>query len=259
MPSKRLVTPAIVVRRYSLAEADRIVVLFTPENGLVRAVAKGQKRSQKRFAGVLDLLYFLEVDLASRKGELLLLEGARLIDGFAPLGRDLMMYATACHLAETAVAFATENHSDPDAFAALAAGLTALCRGEDPAKVSRVVELFTLRAAGLAPRIDVCALTGRTLAPDEVVAFEPRHGGAVALEKAAPGSLRLSAADRRTWRELLQADLATALTAPLAREQARSLRATLTEMIVYYSGRTGRTRPFAEAAAKFLKENRNAG
>ena len=256
MPQQRLVTPAVVVRRYSLAESDRIVVLFTPHDGLLRAVAKGQKRSQKRFAGVVDLLYLLEVDVAARRGELLRLDAVRLLDPFAPLAADLMLYAAACHLAETAVAFATENHSDPEAFTALVAGLDALCRGEDPGKVSRIVEYFTLRAAGLAPRLDACALTGRRLAPNEAAAFEPRHGGVVAADRASPDALPLPAGDRGALLELEATDVAGALAQSLSPAQARALRAPLSAMIAYHAGRAGKTRPFAEAAARFLSERR---
>ena len=47
-------TEAIVIKSYSLSEADRIVVFFTREFGLVRGVAKGAKRLQSKFGSTLE-------------------------------------------------------------------------------------------------------------------------------------------------------------------------------------------------------------
>src|SRR5688500_7655636 len=47
-------TEAIVIKSYSLSEADRIVVFFTREFGLVRGVAKGAKRLQSKFGSMLE-------------------------------------------------------------------------------------------------------------------------------------------------------------------------------------------------------------
>ena len=57
-------TEGIILKTYSLAEADKIVVLLTQSQGLVRGVAKGAKRLKSRFGGglepfsVISLTYF---------------------------------------------------------------------------------------------------------------------------------------------------------------------------------------------------------
>jgi DNA repair protein RecO (recombination protein O) len=255
MPITRLTTPAVIVRLYPLGESDRLAVLLTPEHGLARAVAKGQRRSKKRFAGLVDLLYYLEVELSARKSEIMLLEGARLRDAFPALSDKPVLFAAGCHLAEVAAAFATDTHSDPAAFTALIDGLAALCRGADPAKVSRAVEAQTLRAAGLTPRLDACGVTGQPLDDAPVVSFEPLHGGAVSLEKAAPGSLRLALGARRILQTLLQSDLAAALAVEWSKEEQRAVRHALAQMIAFHTNRRLKARLFAEATARFLREH----
>ncbi len=47
-------TEGLVLKSYSLAEADKIVVLLTQNEGLVRGVAKGAKRLKSRFGGGLE-------------------------------------------------------------------------------------------------------------------------------------------------------------------------------------------------------------
>ncbi len=61
-------TESIVLRSYNLAEADRIVVFFTRDHGIVRGVAKGAKRLKSRFGSTLEafstvnLTYFEKED-----------------------------------------------------------------------------------------------------------------------------------------------------------------------------------------------------
>lgn len=47
-------TEAVVLRRTDFGEADRILTLFTPSYGKVRAIAKGARRTTSRLAGHLE-------------------------------------------------------------------------------------------------------------------------------------------------------------------------------------------------------------
>ena len=61
-------TESLVLRSYNLAEADRIIVFFTRDHGIVRGVAKGAKRLKSRFGSTLEpfstvnLTYFQKED-----------------------------------------------------------------------------------------------------------------------------------------------------------------------------------------------------
>jgi len=256
MPHQRLITSAIVLRRYPLGEADRLLVLFTPEHGLMRAVANGLRRSRKRFAGILDLLYLVEAELQQRKGSLLLLEEARLAEAFRPLSQDVLRLAAACYLTEIASAFCSENHSDPQAFESLAVGLAALCRGGDPAAIGRAVELQTLAAAGLSPVLDRCVLTGRPLRADETVAFEARHGGAVCLNKAEATTPRLESSVRHLMVRALSAEIKEAVGLKWDRESSVAAREALLEMFTFHGGRPLKSRRFAGRALRYLRDHR---
>ena len=49
-------TESLVLKTYNLAEADKIVLLFTRDQGIVRGVAKGAKRLKSRFGSGLEPL-----------------------------------------------------------------------------------------------------------------------------------------------------------------------------------------------------------
>lgn len=61
-------TEALILRNYSLADADKIVVFLTRSFGIVKCVAKGAKKLNSRFGSLLepfttvDLTYFLKDD-----------------------------------------------------------------------------------------------------------------------------------------------------------------------------------------------------
>ena len=73
MPHRK--TPAVILRLHPFGESDRLVTLLTRTYGKVRAIAKGARRSQKRFLGCLDHLNIVLVRyFEKRSGGLVRLE-----------------------------------------------------------------------------------------------------------------------------------------------------------------------------------------
>ncbi len=75
---KSVRTKAIVLRRTNYGEADRIVQLLTPEQGIMSVMAKGVRREKSRLAGGIELFASCDVTIGSGKGELGILTAARL-------------------------------------------------------------------------------------------------------------------------------------------------------------------------------------
>ena len=55
---------AIVLKRTDVGEADRIITLYTPHHGKLRAIAKGVRKTTSRLAGHLELFTSAHVQLA---------------------------------------------------------------------------------------------------------------------------------------------------------------------------------------------------
>jgi DNA repair protein RecO (recombination protein O) len=70
--SRRVVSRAFVVKVVHYGEADVIVTLFTEELGKVSALARGARKSSRRFAGALEPMHTLRVTLDERPGAELL-------------------------------------------------------------------------------------------------------------------------------------------------------------------------------------------
>lgn len=71
-------TKGIVIRRTNYGEADRIVQLLTPDNGIVGVMARGVRKEKSRLAGGIELFAICDVTYTFGKGDLAILTGARL-------------------------------------------------------------------------------------------------------------------------------------------------------------------------------------
>lgn len=77
--SARHSTEALLLRRVDYGEADLVLTLLTQKLGKLSALARGARKSQKRFGGALEPMHTLAVELDERPGaELLTLREAKL-------------------------------------------------------------------------------------------------------------------------------------------------------------------------------------
>src|SRR6476659_6677131 len=93
---------AVVLRQHKLGEADRIVTLLTREHGLVRAVAKGVRRTRSKFGSRLEPFAHIDVQLHPGRN-LDIVTQVQAIDAFAAdIVSDYGRYTCACAVLETA-------------------------------------------------------------------------------------------------------------------------------------------------------------
>lgn len=95
---------AIILASTDLGESDKIITYYTREHGKERAVAKGAKRSQKRFLNALEPFTYLSLQLApNRNNGLARIESADVRQSFDAIRFDTQhfMFATlACELTD---------------------------------------------------------------------------------------------------------------------------------------------------------------
>src|SRR5215469_4636330 len=152
----------VVLRTQKLGEADRIITLLTRQNGRVRAVAKGVRRTKSRFGARLEP--FTHVDLLIHPGRSLdVISQAEVIRPYGvPLAGDYPRYTAGTAMLETAERF-TPMEKEPALrqFLLLIGGLRALGAGEHgPGLVLDAFLLRSLAVAGYAPALEECARCG---------------------------------------------------------------------------------------------------
>ena len=180
-----LETQALVLRVVDFGESDRIAHLLTPATSRLTVIAKGARRSRRRFPGTLDLFNLLAVRIDRRRAaSLARLEQARLVDSFPALRASPARFALACYLVELLDRLAPEGAAGREARAlfALASGALATVAGRPAdARLRVLLELRALGALGLRPELARCVRCGRSLtgaaASEGAVAFHVGEGG----------------------------------------------------------------------------------
>lgn len=177
----------IVLRGFSFGEADRIIVLITPNHGKLRAVAKGVRKTKSRFGARLEPL--THVDLVLFKGRNLdTITSVSVVEPFPHLRLDLDAVLMAGAMASAVDRAAVEDEPALRLFLLLQRGLSALeqgVRGHD------LMTAFLLKLAGvlgLSPALDNCAGCGGS---GEMERFSVSGGGMVCGDCAISGAVRL--------------------------------------------------------------------
>lgn len=207
----RLVGEAILLRAVDFGESDRIVHLLMPEVGRLSAIAKGARRSVKRFPGTLDVFNLLKVTVNRRRTTGMgFLEQAVLIHPHLELRTVPGRYALASYLVELLGRMAPDGGAGPDTrrlFHFARTTLAALEHMQPDLRIRILLELRALDALGLRPELSRCVRCGN--APGEKAGFLVADGGVVCAPCAAPldGVLPVHLGTLRVLQQGLEYDL----------------------------------------------------
>jgi DNA repair protein RecO (recombination protein O) len=163
----------MVLRTWKLGEADRIVSILTRENGKVRAVAKGVRKTSSRFGSRLESTSHIAVQLYRGRGDLDTITQVETIDRFASLRDDLDGWARASAMLEAVDQVAQDREPNERLFAMLVRGLRTLESSSSPLVVAGFF-LKLLALEGFEPVVDMCVTCG---AAEPLVAFGIAEGG----------------------------------------------------------------------------------
>ncbi len=168
-------TPAVILKRMDLGEADRIVTLYSRDVGKIRAVAKGVRRTTSRSAGHLEPFTLSDVMFAVGR-ELDVISQADTLEAFRQVREDLVLTAHAYYLAEVVDLLTEDRMENRAVFDALVEGLRDLADNADSRLVLIIFHLRLLEALGYRPELRECVSCRATIEPDRNQ-FSPQVGG----------------------------------------------------------------------------------
>jgi DNA repair protein RecO (recombination protein O) len=154
---------AIVLRTYSLREADLLVTLFTRLEGKVHGVARSAKKSRRRFGGALEPLTYVRAfyDVRERQ-ELARLDSCDVLE--SPLASEVS-YPRALalgHIAELLDEL-LPDHEANDAIFRLTLSVLHALPGPEIWMPLTYFELWMTRLVGFLPELNECVVCGRNL------------------------------------------------------------------------------------------------
>ena len=177
MPNQR--SAAIVLEVMDYGESDKIVTCYTLAAGKLKGIAKGAKRSRKRFVNKLELFSRLELYYVGKAHHLARIEQADLRDSFPNLRFDFRRYNAACLLCELVLHWTRENDADPELFQLLHWGLKSLNQGEELAKTIIYFHLQLLTLLGYRPQLGGCLRCGQLSREAGPFSFNLSQGGII--------------------------------------------------------------------------------
>jgi DNA repair protein RecO (recombination protein O) len=226
-------TEAIVIKRIKLGEADRILTLYTPELGKLKAVAKGTRRPQSKLGGHVELLTHSHLMLA-RGRNLDIITQAQTINNFLPIKDDLERISRGLYIAELVDSFTGEHIEDRQLFNLLLETLHQLSRSKDYELVLRYFELHLLDHLGYRPQLQQCTECNSPLKP-ETNFFSPHQGGVLCHDCGfnEPAARPLSLNALKVLRLWQNCNLVTARRVKISPELATELEQLMREYIKY--------------------------
>lgn len=168
-------TEAIVLGRLDYGEADRILVVFTPQMGKLDLIAKGARKTQSRLGPGLDLFSNVNLELA-RGRELDVVRSVSPVRRFERLRGDLECYGHASYYAELVRAFTQPREEHSEIYELLIRSLILMNEGVDVWMISRHFEMALLAALGYRPELFECVNCHRPIEA-QVNAFSAGMGG----------------------------------------------------------------------------------
>lgn len=174
-------TEAIVLRSIRFGEADRILHLYTPDQGRIGAIAKGARRARSRFGARLEPFFQIRLVLHEGRGDLHTVTAVDTIDAHAGLRESAQGLDAAARACDAVARLFETGEPHPEVFALLANELTLLDGGPNRPEAARrgnalAFRLKLLLAAGIVPQLGSCASCGER---EHLRGFSAAAGGVV--------------------------------------------------------------------------------
>jgi DNA repair protein RecO (recombination protein O) len=202
-----LATDAVVLHAFDYLETSRILRLATREAGVQSVIARGARRSRKRFGSALDLFAEGVAQIDLRPGrDLQTLTSFDLVRSRVAMAADLDRFTAATMIAELVLRFARDDTHEA-LYETLTAAFDEIGAGTgDASRDAALAGAWALVARlGFAPALDVCAVCHASIPSALAVRFDRRSGGALCADCGAGSAARPLPATARAalhaWRD----------------------------------------------------------
>jgi len=195
---------AIVLQRYNLGEADRLVSFLSRTMGRVRGVAAGSRKTKSRFGSTLEKLSHIRIWFFEREArDLVRISQCEMIESFLDVFRDYPSSVALALFSEITEAVLPEREaSDANFRLLLLAAQTVKRTGKTEVPLAYFA-LWTVKLGGLLPALDRCAFCGKAPADDAAAYFSPSASAIACARCRKPGMRPISAAALSVARRML--------------------------------------------------------
>ncbi len=167
-------TEGLILKSYPMAEADKIVIILTHNEGVVRGVAKGAKRLKSRFGGGLEIFSVVQLTYFQKEErELVSISNIELLKSYFGTASDPHFLQKFSYLVDILLEFAPPHDPNEKLYRMVRACLETA--SENPLELESVAlyfELWILRLGGYLPNWNICHSCKRELTPNETSSLQ---------------------------------------------------------------------------------------
>jgi DNA repair protein RecO (recombination protein O) len=171
-------TTGFVLRTLSYGESDLIVTFYSYDFGKLKGIAKGAKRSKKRFANVFEPFSLTEIIFTRKSRDMLaFIESCDIIDHYNNIRQDMEKTLIASYFIDLTDHFSPEGKKNEIIFQLLQDFLLILGREKATDATVRFFEMRLLKLAGFEPALDHCIICKTPVTNGSNYYFHASEGG----------------------------------------------------------------------------------
>ena len=171
-------TTGFVLRSLNYGESDLIITFYSHEFGKLKGIAKGAKRSKKRFANVFEPFSLTTIIFTRKSRDMLaFIESCDIIDHYPAIRKDLEKTLIASYFIDLADHFSPEGKKNENVFHLLQDFLQMLGTEKTSEAAVRFFEIRLLKLVGFEPELKHCISCKTPVANGSSYFFYANEGG----------------------------------------------------------------------------------
>ncbi len=179
MVDKNYTTDAINLRSYDLSDADKIVVMYSKDKGIIRSVAKGVKRPKSKLGARMDSL-MANTLMFSRGRNLDTICQAQTINNFKNIRSNILKLMFSSYISEIVANFGLEcDPRSEETYNLLYSALNKISESTEKRDILITVIKFQLKMmliSGIIPEFDTCLCCGKRIVNEDMYFSKDRCG-----------------------------------------------------------------------------------
>lgn len=242
----------IIIRSTDYGESNKILTIYTKEQGKIGVMARGAKKPKSRLSSISQL--FIQGIFMVQKGSGLgTLSQGEVLNYYRPIQQDIIKTAYASYIVELVDKTLQEDKHSKSVYVMLEKALLSISEGLDPEVIMFIVELKMLRFSGVNPYLDGCVNCGTK---EGTFSFSIREGGFLCskCKQIDPYHIPITPQTAKILRLLYYLDIRRLGKINVKPETKKQIKGILSEYIEEYTGTKLKSKRFIDQLDKFNLE-----
>jgi len=231
---------AIILRTKDFGESDLMVTFLSSLFGNLKGVAKGARRSSKRFVNSLAVFSLVDLEFSKRRSnDLVWLDSCELIDGFPGIRSDYGLLSKASYMVELTEILFPSNVPSSEMFKLLRSALDSISNRRNIQETVLIFQAQAMKIGGFAINVSKCGLCNRPYRGEGRALFHPPSGSiaCMACKKESALTPGVEPSTVHVLEQLQSPDLSLSNTLELDEDIVSELQRVLTAHIEHRLGR----------------------